>query len=121
MTEEEKLHMYRNATFEWPPVYTPEVLEWMRTFAASQTDVPPEAAKVLDDNFWDLLSPANEPTACNPEQQIAEPHHGDDSQDDPGHLVERGRKTTVPNQPEEEVQDQSNHDNLDDQTEERLT
>ena len=22
--------MYRDATFEWPPVYWPEVLEWMR-------------------------------------------------------------------------------------------
>lgn len=55
LTEDERLEMYRTATYE-PPVLRLEAIEWMKDFVSKQVELPPEAAAVIDENFLDLAS-----------------------------------------------------------------
>lgn len=44
----------------------------------SAVELPPEAAQVLTDNFWDLASPVDEGVPCQSKDQVDEPNDSHD-------------------------------------------
>lgn len=83
------------------------------SFLRDIVDAPAVALKVIDDNFWYLVSPVDEGAPGQSEKQIHQTNNTNHSQDDGDDLPEGLRRRYKVHQPEEEPQDQSGHEDLD--------